>query len=460
MAGFRVPHTLVLLFAMIVLALLASWLLPAGSYERVTNDAGREQVVAGSYAPIPDAEKLAPQAVLTAVPKGFAAAADIIFFIFIVGGAFAVFRETGAPDAAIGAMLGKLGHMPALLLFGGMFVFALGSSTIGMAEEYLPFVPLLLTLCVGLGYDALVAVGVLCVGYGVGYGAAAINPFTVLIAQDVAGVAPTSGMGYRLILFPVFLAVGFHHVWSYAQRVKRDPSTSLVADQPSVASAHAPAGTAAALTGTHLLILAIMVASLGFIVYGIKVWHWYLEEMGALFLGLAVILAVVGRMGPNRLAQTFCLGASELTTTALLVGFARAIQVVLDEGRIVDTIIHGIAAPLESLGAMGAAVGMFFVQSACNLFIPSGSGQAYVTMPLMAPLGDLVGVSRQIAVLAFQFGDGFTNIIVPTNAVLVGIMTMAGIPFDRWLRFVFPFILKIWLVGSIALAVAVAIGYQ
>lgn len=461
MSRFRVPHTLVLLFGMVVLAQLVSYVLPAGSFERAKDEKGHELVVPGSYQALPDAETLPPSAAFTAVPKGLGAAADIIFFIFIVGGAFAVFRATGAPDAAIAALLRRLGHVPGLLLFGGMFVFAAGSSTIGMAEEYLPFVPLLLVLCAGLGYDAITAVGVLCVGYGIGYGVAAINPFTVLIAQDVAGVAPTSGIGYRLILFPVFLAVGFHHVWRYAQRVKRDPGASLVADQPAPDMV-ASGGEAAEkkLTGTHLLVLATTLGSFALIVVGIKLWGWYLQEMGALFLGLSIVLAGIARMGPDRVAKTFCAGAAELTTTALLVGFAYAIQIVLKEAQVVDTIIHAISVPLEQLGAGAAAVGMFFVQSACNFLIPSGSGQAYVTMPIMAPLGDLVGVSRQTAVLAFQFGDGFTNILVPTNAVLVGILAMAGIPFERWLRFVLPLMLKLWLVGSIALVVAVWIGYQ
>ncbi|GAB4564475.1 MAG: YfcC family protein [Haliangiales bacterium] len=458
MSGFRVPHTLVLLFGMIVLALILGHLLPAGSFERQKNEAGREQVVAGSYQATPEVAAPPPWSVLTAIPKGMAAAADIIFFVFLVGGAFAVFRATGAPDAAIAALLGRFGRVPWLLLLGSMLAFAIGSSTIGMAEEYLPFVPLLLALCIGLGYDAVTAIGVLCVGYGVGYGVAMINPFTVLIAQDVAGVSPTSGMGYRLILFPIFMAIGFHHVWRYARRVKADPAASLVADQPPLAISDSH--QADKLNATHLVVLALTAGSFAFVVYGIQVWHWYLAEMGALFVGLSLVLAAVARIGPDRLAKNFCEGAAELTTTALLIGFARAITVVLEDAQVIDTIVHGIATPLAGLGPEAAAVGMFLVQSLCNLFIPSGSGQAYVTMPLMAPLGDLVGVQRQIAVLAYQFGDGFTNILVPTNAVLVGILAMAGIPFERWLRFILPFMIKIWIAGSIALVVAVMIGYQ
>ena len=217
------------------------------------------------------------------------------------------------------------------------------------------------------------------------------------------------------------------------------------------------------LTGTHISILGITVATIGVIVYGLSElsdWHWYVEEMGAIFVGLVIVMAIVSRLGMDRTAIEFCKGAADLTTTALLIGFARSIKVVLDEGRVIDTIISGLAGPLQHLGSSLAAVGMFFVQSFFNFFVPSGSGQAYVTMPIMAPLADVVGVERQVAVLAYQFGDGFTNILVPTNAVLIGILALARIPYQRWLRFVLPFLVKVWIVGAIALVVAVAIGYS
>ena len=196
------------------------------------------------------------------------------------------------------------------------------------------------------------------------------------------------------------------------------------------------------------------------LIIGLKFWDWYLVEMGALFLALSIVMAVVGGVSTDDAAKQFGVGASELTMTAMLVGFARSIQVVLEHGDVVDTIIAGMASPLQRLGPELAATGMFMFQSVLNFFIPSGSGQAYVTMPLMAPLADLVEVSRQTAVLAFQFGDGFTNILVPTNAVLIGILSIAAVPYDRWLRFILPFMLKVWILGSLALVIAVAIGYS
>ncbi len=455
----KVPHTLVLLFGMVGLAQILTYLLPAGAFDRVENAAGRLQVVPGSFHLTPDAEALSPLAIFTAIPKGFSAAHEIIFFVFIIGGAFAVLRASGAVDAAIGALLRRLGNRPFWLIAGGILIFALGSSTIGMAEEYLPFVPVLIVLAHALGYDAIVAVGIMTVGYGVGYGVAALNPFTVMIAQDVAGLDPASGLWYRLVLLGVFLPIGIHHVWSYAKKVGRDPSSSLVADVSPVEGSGDPGADHPRMTSTHRWVLGAVMVTLLVLIYGLSRWHWYLVEMGALFVALAIVLAIIARMSPDRTAVEFGKGAAELTTTALMIGVARGIQVVLDEGGVVDTIVHGISLPLQELPGALSAVGMFFVQSLANFFIPSGSGQAYVTMPIMAPLADLVGVTRQVAVLAYQFGDGFTNILVPTNAVLVGILAMAAIPFDRWVRFILPFMIKVWVVGSIALAVAVLIGY-
>ncbi len=452
---------------MVILAQVLTYLLPTGSFERVENAAGRLQVVPGSFHLTPDAPGVSPLASLTAIPRGFSGAHEIIFFVFLIGGAFAVLKATGAVDAALGAILRRWGDRPFWLVAGGTALFAVGSSTIGFGEEYFPFVPVLITLSLALGYDRVTAVGIIMVGYGVGYGAALINPFTVLLAQDVAGLQPASGLWYRMVLLVVFLPIGIHHVWSYAKKVGRDPAASLVADVSApegMSISSGQDGDSGAnhppMTTTHKLVLAAVGIALALLVYGLSEWHWYLVEMGAVFVALTVVMAILARMSPDRTAVEFGAGAAALTSVALMIGVARGIQVVLNEGGIVDTLVHGLSVPLRGLPGALSAVGMFFVQSLANFFIPSGSGQAYVTMPIMAPLADLVGVSRQVAVLAFQFGDGFSNILVPTQAVIVGALAMAAIPYDRWLRFILPFMVKIWIVGSIALAVAVLIGYK
>jgi uncharacterized ion transporter superfamily protein YfcC len=385
------------------------------------------------------------------------ASADIIFFVLIVGGAVAVMRATGVIDALLGSVLRKVGHSPALLVSIGMAVFAAGSSAIGVAEEYIPFAAMLVSLCLAMRMDAMVAMGILIGGYGIGYGVAALNPFTVQVAQGVAGVAPTSGIGFRLALFLPFLAIGIHHVWRYAQRVKADPSTSLMVG---VESKH-PVPTEYPPFNARLLgVLAVLLMALALMVWGIASQGWYLVELGALFLGLSLLVGLLGGLGADGTARSFGEGASELATTAVLIGFARSIALILEDGQVLHTVVNTLSIPLSLVGAHAAAVGMMLIQTLINFFIPSGSGQAFVTMPIMAPLGDLVGVSRQISVLAYQFGDGLSNMLVPTNIVLMSILGVAGVPYDRWFRFAAPLLLKLVLAAAVAMIVAVAIDFQ
>jgi uncharacterized ion transporter superfamily protein YfcC len=453
----RVPHTLVLLFAIMVLAWASTWVLPQGRFQTVEDDKGHALVVPGSYAHVEERVRLSPLSLFTVVPRALAAAQDIIFFVLIVGGAIAVLRATGMIDAMLGAILRRIGHSPGLLIGIGMAVFAAGSGAIGVAEEYIPFAALLIALCLAMRMDAMTAMGIMIGGYGIGYGVAALNPFTVQVAQGVAGLPPTSGWAFRLALFVPFLAIGIHHVWAYARRVQADPARSLMAG---IAPLHPPLTQAPPFDLRRKLVLLLAAAALVSMVWGIAREGWYLVELGALFVALALAAGLVGGLGASGTARRFGEGAAELAVTALLIGFARSIALLLEDGQVLHTIVHGLSGPLQQVGAYGAAVGMLLIQSVLNFFIPSGSGQAFVTMPIMAPLADLVGVSRQVAVLAYQFGDGFSNMIIPTNIVLMSILGVAGVPYERWVRFAFPLLLKLTAAAALALVVAVAIGYQ
>lgn len=457
----KIPHTLVLLFTMMVLALISTYLLRQGEFNRVEDDHGHTVVVPGSFHHLEQQELLKPWHLFTVIPRAFEETQGIIFFVFIIGGALAVIRATGVIDAFMGRLIHKYGNKPYLLMFSTMFVFSVASSTLGMAEEFIPFVPILLMLCLALKFDRITAIGMMVVGYGIGYGVAALNPFTVMVAQEVAQLRPTSGIGYRLVLFLPFFLVGFHHVYAYSKKIYKSPEKSLLKDNETVETV-VPEHTEK-ISRRNWIILLFIIVALVLIVYGISEasgWHWYLVELGAVFLGLTVVVAIIGRLSADKTAKEFAIGATELTTTALLIGFARAIALILKDGMVLDTIVYALASPLERVGPELASVGMYVIQSLINFFIPSGSGQAYVTMPLMTPIADLSGISRQIAVLAYQFGDGFTNMVVPTNAVLMGILGIGRIPYDKWFKFIFPLILKLWLLGSAALIIAVLIGYK
>jgi len=454
----KVPHTLVLLYGMIMLAYVLTLLLPAGSFQTQLNDHGHEIVVAGTYAVLPDVESLPLWSLFTVIPRGLESAQGIIFFVFLIGGALAVIRATGALDAALARVLNRFGGQPALLILMGMLAFAVGSSTIGMAEEYIPLVAILMALCVGMRMDTVAAIGIMVVGYGIGYGTAVMNPFTVLVAQEVAGVTPVSGMGFRLAMFIPFLAIGYIHVLRYARKIRNDPGASLVVDVPEAQPPESP--VIEAITMRQRLVLAATLLALVLVVWGIKEHQWYFVELGGVFVALALLVGLIYGMAFDDMARNFIKGAEELVATALMIGFARSIEVMLSDGQVLHTIVHGLSQPLLAVGGELSAIGMLFIQSILNFFIPSGSGQAYVTMPIMAPISDIVGVSRQIAVLAYQMGDGFMNMIVPTNAVLMGILGICGIPYGRWFRFIWPLMLQLIIVGSICMVIAVRIGYQ
>ncbi|MCH8496646.1 MAG: TIGR00366 family protein, partial [Balneolales bacterium] len=306
----------------------------------------------------------------------------------------------------------------------------------------------------------ITAIGTLVAGYGIGYGIAFMNPFTLVLAQNVAGLPPLSGWEFRLILVIPFLLVGFHHVWSYAKKVLKDPKASYVYGIDSSITTQTSDGEYPELNARRKWILSVTVLTLGLLVFGISQYGWYLVELSALFLALAIVIGLMSGFGVNITASEFTKGAAELTGTALLIGFARSIALLMEDGQVLHTVVQALASPLAIFGAELAAVGMLIIQSGLNFFIPSGSGQAFVSMPLMGPIGDLVGVSRQVSVLAFQFGDGLMNMIVPTNPVLMGILGLAGIPYAKWLKFIVPLILKLLALAAVAMVIAVQIGFS
>lgn len=456
--NFKMPHTLTLLFFLMVAALVATWIIPQGSFETELNEAGREMVVPGSYQTT-DTFYLSPMNLFTGIPRAFAAAQDIIFFLFIIGGVLAIIRRTGTVDALLGRLLENLGDKPQVLIFTVIFVFAVASSAMGASGEYIPFVLILVALCRAMNLDAMTAVAIVITGYGVGYGTAAFNQYTVVVAQGVADLPTYSGWQLRAGILLPFVMIGAHHVWSYSRKVLHNPGASLMQGiQPP--DAGAPPKSYPELTVKHILILIAFFTALGTAVWGIATQGWYLVELGAAFVILGIVTAIIGKIGPSTTAKEFVSGAMDLTETALLVGVARGIALMMEDGEILHTIVHYLSIPLSTVGPEIAGVGMMLMQTVLNLFVPSGSGQAFVTMPLMAPLSDLLGVSRQIAVLAFLFGDGFANMLVPTNAVLMGILGMAGVPYDRWFRFCFPLLMKFLAAGAVVIILAVMFGYS
>lgn len=452
--------SLVIIFSIIVFAQLLSYAIPQGGFERVGyegNDS-RQMVVADSFTYAGEEERvtLQPWYFLLAIPEGFAAGQDIIFLIFIAGGVIAILRKSGAIDAILHRSVERLGSRPWILIAGCLVMFSLGSYTVGLGEEYVPLIPILVTMCLAMRMDAVVAMGMVWIPYGIGWACAGINPFGVIIAQNIAGVPITSGWAFRLVMMAAFLGLAFQHLYSYAIRVQRDPASSLVAHIDYSTGFSLPADVS--LTGKRKAILLMFVAAIILFVYGAKVHDWYIGELSALFLGIGIFAALIAGISAGDTSRTFISGASEMTAAALIVGFARTIEVVLSGGQIIDTIINSIANVLTNFGPEASAVGMLVVQTVCNFFIPSGSGQAFVTMPIMSPLATLTGVPQQTAVLAYQFGDGFTNMIVPTSALVIGALALGKIPYGAWVRFIGPLLLKLFALAIVFLIMTVHLG--
>ncbi|MGB5740082.1 MAG: TIGR00366 family protein [Woeseia sp.] len=452
--------SLVLMFSIIIIAQILVYIIPQGAFDRqpYPENPDRSMVVAGTYAKLADNEatSIAPWYFLEAIPKGFAAAHEIIFLVFVVGGVIGILRATGAIDALLHRAVARLGGSPWILIAGCLIMFSLGAYTIGMGEEYVPLIPIIVSMSLAMRMDAIVAMGMVWVPYGIGWACAGTNPFGVIIAQNIANVPITSGWAFRLVMMTAFLAIAFHHIYRYAMRVRANPEESLVAHVDYSTGFEAPDDVE--LTPVRIMVLLTLLATIIGFVIGAANFGWYINELMAVFMACGLIAAFLARISPGDTSRTFISSAAEMTAAALLIGFARSIEVVLSDGQVIDTVIQSIADLLVNLGPDASAVGMLVVQSICNFFIPSGSGQAFVTMPIMSPLATLTGVPQQTAVLAYQFGDGFSNMLVPTSALVMGALALGRIPYTAWLRFTFPLLMKLLAMSAVFLVITVHYG--
>ena len=475
---FKAPDTTLIIFAIIVLAAVLTWIIPAGSFEKaemlVEGVGTREVVVPGSYQLIPpDASETIVERLMHSVGMIFMApvlgfadehVAPIIAFVLFIGGAFAVLLETGAIDAALRRLVrvtSRSATLERLLIPLFMVLFSLGGAVFGMSEETIPFILIFVPLALTLGYDSITGAAIPLLGSGAGFAAAFLNPFTVGVAQGIAQVPLFSGFGFRFVLWICTTSVAIAFVMWHAHRVRLDPSKSPTKDIDRLkreTGTHLDAGDES-FSGRQKQVLAIFGLAIAVLIYGVLEQGWYIIEIAALFIATGVVMGAVGGLGANQTAKSFMDGARDLVATALIIGIARGILVVMQDGQIIDTILNSLSDGLEGAGPVVAAQGMFGLQTIINFFVPSGSGQAALTMPLMAPLADLLGVSRQVAVLAYQMGDGFTNLIIPTSPVLMGALSLAGVPWTKWARWMLPLQIALFGLGLMALFAAVQIGF-
>lgn len=456
-------HAAVIIYSIVFLIAIMTWLVPGGKYDRVEKQ-GKTVVVADSFGYEPSN----PQglgAVLKAPVKGFTQAAEVAMFLFIIGGAFMIIQKTGAITTAIGHLGFTFAKKPYLKKFFipvSMVIFSLGGSIIGMAEETFVFVPIFVPLAISLGYDTLVGAAIPFLGSQAGFAGAFMNPFTLGIAQGIAELPMYSGIGYRIVVWIISTTLMITLVMLYASRIRKNPQKSPMyeQDKEKIHSLHLDESKQERFTPMHRLVLSIFALSIALLVFGVLKYGWYTHEIAGLFLGLGIVTGIVSGQKFSQMADNFMEGAKTMVSVAIVLGFARAILVVAEDGNILDTILHSLAGLVSGAHPIISAQAMLAMQSVINFFVPSGSSQAALTMPIMTPLADVVGVARQWAVLAYQFGDGFGNIIIPTNVVLIGVIGLADISYQKWFKWVLPIFICLFIMAAVLLVPPYFIGWQ
>lgn len=445
--GLRLPHPLVLLVGFVLAAAALTWVVPAGQYDRQEDPAtGRQVVVPGTYRTVAPAPVSLTDA-LVDIPKGMADAASVIFLVFLVGAAWTVVERTGVFGTLLDELVARLRGHDTLVIPISCLVFATGGILIQMQEELIAFAPILLLLVARLGFNRVTAVAMSIGAAVVGAAFSPIDPFMVGIAQKVAGLPLLSASAFRIAFLIPALAIYIWYTMRYAARTQ----TAAVASTGQEAAAGA--------SGWRMhTILALILGAFALFVVGVLRWEWDFDQMSALFFAMGIIVGLVGKLGLEGTAEAYVDGFKSMAYAAMIIGFARAIYVVMNQGHIVDTVVRGLFAPVAELPVTLTAFGMMVAHALLHIPVPSTSGQAVLTMPLLVPLSDLLGLSRQVTVLAYQFGVGLMDLVNPTNGALLAMVAAVGVRLEEWWKFAIPVVLLLTALATVALAAAIAIG--
>lgn len=454
----KMPHTLVILLAVIMFSVLLTWIIPSGQYQRVENETGRKVIDPDTFEYI-EQTPVNPIEIFSIAMDGFDKSSTLIFVILVSGAAFNVITDSGALQSLIGIASEKTKNREFLFIPILTLVFGLICTVKGV-NTFIGFAPVMMMIALSLGYDSIVGAGVILLGGAVGFSTGTLNPSTTLVAQEIAGLPPYSGLGYRAFAFVVFYIVTNIYLGRYASKIKKKPELSPMyeldlarnlnfEDQEELHSG---------MDTRKWLIIISLFGALGIMVYGGVKLDWLLRETGAIFIWLSIVSGLIAGFGPSEIAKKFITGAKTMLGAAFIIGFARAISGILDAGQIMDTSIHFMTGGLNALPQLAKGPVMFIINIIVNMFITSGSGQAGAIMPIFAPLSDVIGMTRQTAVLAFNFGDGFCNYILPTSTALMGVLGATDVPYDKWMKFMWKLFL-IWIVvGSILMVGAQVIN--
>ena len=451
------PNGYVIITLLIILAVIATWIVPAGQYDRVIDEAtGREVVDPLSFEYIESTPVGFFDAVV-AIPLGIKSMSGIIAFIFIVAGATAIVKSTGAIDAGLLALVHKFKGKDAPLLIATIIICSLTGSLIGFAQEIIPFIPLGVAMALSLGYDKIVGFDIVRTSTWVGFAASTLNPYVVTVAQEMAGLPIMSGLGYRTGIYVVFMAISIIYFLHYAKKVKEDPKNSVMHDYESeVDQSQFKMQDVGPLTTSHKFVLLTFFIGLMIAVYGIEGFGWGTNQMAAVLLLTGIVAGFVGGYGPDTIAKEFTAGMTGITSGALIAGFTGAIAIILADGQILDTIIYSLAQPLSQVSGIYTVIGMVLLYSIITFFIGSAAGRAAATLPILIPLSDILGITRQTTVLAFILGGGITNMIWPN---MIYVLSFADIPYGSWVKHIWKLVVSLIVVACMAVSIAYFTGY-
>ncbi|GAA0893491.1 YfcC family protein [Fulvivirga kasyanovii] len=448
----KLPDTLILLLLILLVFTILTYLIPAGEFDRqVVN--GRELVTPGSYHQTESNPAGFFEFILAPI-QGFISSAQIIVFIFFVAGSFGIINKTGAIEAGLQSVVRLSRKRPKSKKFVIpvlMMLFSLAGATFGMSEEVLVFILITLPLSFALGYDSIVGVSIPFIGAGAGFAGAFLNPFTVGIAQGIAELAPFSGWEYRLVVWTVFTLAAIIFLMVYARKIEKKPEASPMYELDKKSKYKEGHNMTGSFTTRHKIVVAIFLLGLVLLIVGVNQWDWYINEISGLFFVLGIVSALVYRMPVNDTVDAFVSGAADMIKVTFVIAIAKGILIVASEGKIIDTILFYLSSAVEDYPRTVSVQLMFYMQSFLNFFLPSGSGQAALTMPIMSPLSDILGISRQTAVLAFQLGDGLSNLIIPTSGVTMGVLTIANIPYQKWFKWALPLMILFFILAMLVL---------
>ena len=458
-------NTTLIILSIVVLTALCTWFIPAGQYEK-TNIDGRSVLVEGSYHQI-ESSPQTPFDVLKAPMDAFkrTQTAEIIAFLLIIGGAFMVVEKSQAITLAIkhiSTYFTKYKILKTFFIPLSMLMFSLGGATFGMCEEVLIFIPIFMPLALSLGYDSATGMLIPFLGAGVGFASAFMNPFTLGLAQGIAELKLYSGLDLRIVIWVVSTLIAIGFVMLYTRMVAKYPKKSLTYefDKERTKELHLNTKKEESFKLSHILVLLAFCVTMIVLVIGVLKYDWYITEIGGLFFGFAIVAAICAKMSVSEATGAFYDGVRGMAEICFLLALATSIVVIAENGHILDTCLNYMANIISHLPSVIASWAAFVLQAVINFFIPSGSGKAVLTMPLLAPLSDLIGISRQTMVLAYQFGDGWTNMCIPTSPVTIAVLGLAKISYQKWLKFVWPLI-AVWFLMSFGfLTYATLINWQ